>query len=123
MDDGRARSATKSDLLDLEEKLGSELLQRKTEIVETIHVSQTQALKAFYSFGQTVQDRFQEFDQTEASLKRRLTVLESRILEIEKHLNLLNSTNLWDKHQKRIEKARKAARARWDKERPKPSEN
>jgi hypothetical protein len=50
--------------------------------------SQTEILTAFYGFPETIQNRLKEGDQTEASLKRRLTTLESRLLEIEKRLNL-----------------------------------
>ena len=76
MADERNSPATKGDLLDLEERL--------TESVRDI---QTELLKAFYGFTQTVQARFQEQDQTEISLKRRISTIEDRILEIEKRLN------------------------------------
>jgi hypothetical protein len=72
-----SEAATKEDLVNL-----------KDELVEVFRDSQTEILTAFYGFSQTIQDRFKENDQTEASLKRRLTTLESRLLEIEKRLNL-----------------------------------
>lgn len=77
MDIDRNAPATKGDLLDLRE-----------ELIETIHDSQTALLRAFYGFTQTVQDRFTEQDQSDVSLKRRIGTLESRILEIEKRLNI-----------------------------------
>ncbi len=72
-----SEAATKEDLVNL-----------KDELVEAFRDSQTEILTAFYGFSQTIQDRFKENDQTEASLKRRLTTIESRLLEIEKRLNL-----------------------------------
>jgi hypothetical protein len=72
-----SEAATKEDLLNL-----------KDEIVETMRDVQTEILTAFYGFSQTIQDRFKENDAIEASFKRRLTTLESRLLEIEKRLNL-----------------------------------
>ena len=56
-------------------------------LTETMRDIQTEMLKAFYGFTQTVSARFQEQDQTEISLKRRLATMEDRILEIEKRLN------------------------------------
>lgn len=64
-----SEAATKEDLVNL-----------KDELVEVFRDSQTEILTAFYGFSQTIQDRFKENDQTEASLKRRLTTLESRLL-------------------------------------------
>jgi DNA anti-recombination protein RmuC len=113
MDGDRNSPATKGDLADLEERLtgsmrasqgelegrltgsmreleervtGSmrELEERLTESMRDIH---TEMLKGFYGFTQTVQARFQEQDQTEISLKRRISTIEDRILEIEKRLN------------------------------------
>jgi hypothetical protein len=65
-----------------------DLVALKDDLVETFRDGQTEILTAFYGFTETIQNRFKENDQTEASLKRRLTTLESRLLEIEKRLNL-----------------------------------
>jgi hypothetical protein len=77
MADDRNSPATKGDLADL-----------KDELVEAVRDIQTETLKAFYGFTQTIQDRFKESDDSEAAIKRRITTLESRILEVEKRLNL-----------------------------------
>jgi chromosome segregation ATPase len=91
-------SSLKSDVSSLKEELltvkgdvlgvKADLQDLRNELIETIRDSQTELLKAFYGFTQTVRDRFQEADQTEASLKRRLGTLESRMLEVEKRLNM-----------------------------------
>jgi hypothetical protein len=49
---------------------------------------QTEMLGAFYGFMETIQARFKEQDDTEAGLKKRLTILEGRLLEVEKRLNM-----------------------------------
>jgi hypothetical protein len=83
-----AAPATKGDLLDLKEEVNGNLGNLKDELLEAIRDNQTEILKGFFGFIQTVQARFQEQDQTEASIKRRMTTLESRVLEIEKPLNM-----------------------------------
>ncbi len=88
MVDDRNSPATKGDLADLTTELKSELANQKDELVEAIRDSQTEVLKAFYGFSHTVQDRFKEGDDSESAIKRRMTTLESRILEVEKRLNL-----------------------------------
>jgi hypothetical protein len=77
MVEDRDSPATKGGLADL-----------KDELIESIRDIQTVTLKAFYGFAQTIQDRFKENDDSEAAIKRRMTTLESRILEVEKRLNL-----------------------------------
>jgi hypothetical protein len=77
-----------NDLVALKMEIGNDIAALKEELVEAFRDGQTELLKAFYGFMQTVQNRFQEDDQTEASMKRRITTLESRILEIEKRLSM-----------------------------------
>jgi hypothetical protein len=92
MDIDRNAPTTKGDLLDLREELRRDFTQGlsnlREELVEAIHDGQTEVLRAFYGFTQIVQARFTQQDETEVSLKRRMTTLESRILEIEKRLNM-----------------------------------
>ena len=88
MDDERAKAATKGDLIELEAKFDGKLSQLEDDLVEAIRDGQTEVLRAFYGFSQTVLDRFKEQDQTEAGLKRRMATIESRIFEIEKRLNM-----------------------------------
>ena len=69
--------ATKADLAALEHRLA-----------EAIHDSETRLLRAFYGFTETVQARFRAADDGEANMKKRLMVLEQRLLEVEKRLNM-----------------------------------
>jgi hypothetical protein len=91
----RNAPATKGDLEDVRAELKGDIAGVRTEmgameerLIERIHDAQTEILRAFYGFGQSVQNRFKEQDATEASLKQRMTGLEGRIFEIEKRLNL-----------------------------------
>lgn len=95
MADDSNTPATKGDIADLRSELHrtADQLRERIENVETcleeaIHDSQTEILKAIYGFTEGLQQRFQEMDQTEASLKRRMTILEGRVLEVEKRLNI-----------------------------------
>lgn len=100
-DDSNA-PATKGDIADLRSELHrtADQLRERIETVDTrlgeavsrleeaIHDSQTEILKAIYGFTESVQQRFQEMDRTEASLKKRMTIIEGRIPEVEKRLNI-----------------------------------
>jgi len=99
MEDDRNQPATKGDLLDMRSEfngnlldmrnvLDGNLLSLKDELIEAIRDGQTEVLRAFYGFSQTVLDRFKEQDETEAAIKRRMATLESRVFEIEKRLNI-----------------------------------
>ena len=99
MADDRNSPATKGDLADLRTELKGdlsdsrtdlkrELAVQKDELIEVIRDSQTEILKAFYGFSQTIQERFKLADDAEAALKRRMATLESRVLEVEKRLNM-----------------------------------
>jgi len=85
------RSATKEDIAELRselhhtadnlrermEKLEGRMDERFQNLEEKIHDSQTELLRAFYGFTETVRQRLQGHDQAE-----------SRVLEIEKRLNM-----------------------------------
>ncbi len=99
MADDRNSPATKGDLADLwiefrgdlaelKSEFKQGLADQKDELIEAIRDGQTEILRAFYGFTQTVQERFKQADDAEAALKRRMGTLESRILEIEKRLNM-----------------------------------
>jgi hypothetical protein len=90
MDNGH-EPATKADLVALEQRLTGDLTsleQRITEaFTEAVRDSETRLLKAFYGFTESVQARFKAADDSEANLKKRLGVIEERLLEVEKKLN------------------------------------
>ncbi len=84
MSSDREFPATKGDISDLR----AEMKTLEGRLIEAIRDNQTEILKGIYGFTQTVQNRFQEMDQMESALKKRMTTLEGRLLEIEKRLNM-----------------------------------
>ncbi len=88
MDDNRNAPATKGDLAALKAELKADLAEREDRLTEVMRDVQTELLKSFSGFMETIQTRFKEQDDTEAGLKRRLTVLEGRLLELEKRLKM-----------------------------------
>jgi uncharacterized membrane-anchored protein YhcB (DUF1043 family) len=106
----RNAPATKGDLTDLESRLNerlesrlnetvarlnesieilrSEMNHQYRELVERISDTQTEVLRAFYSFAQTNNKRVLEVEGNESALRGRLGTLEDRVLEIEKRLNI-----------------------------------
>jgi len=95
----RDAPATKGDLEDLETRLKGEISGVETRLegeisevearlTEKMRDMQTELPKAFYGFTESVQSRFKAQDDTESGLKHRLTVLETRLLEVERRLNM-----------------------------------
>jgi len=99
--------ATKSDLLALEARMDSRFdgklsamearFDGKLDTLEQrlldrmgsmIHDSETRLLQAFYSFAETNNKRLAQFEATDVLLLTRVTTLESRVLEVEKRLNI-----------------------------------
>ena len=76
MDNGN-EPATKADLNALRE-----------ELVEAIHDSETRLLRAFYDFAETNQKRLAEAERTGVVIIERLAMMERRITEVEKRLNM-----------------------------------
>jgi hypothetical protein len=77
MEIDRTAPATKGDLLDL-----------KDELLEAFRDSQTELLKAFYSFATTTDVKLKETEMADVMLRQRLTTIESRLLDVEKRLNM-----------------------------------
>ena len=86
MNDDRNAPATKGDLAEQGALLKADLAELEARLIEAIRDTQTETLKAFYGFVESVQTRFRAQDDTEAGLKKRLTVVEERLLEVEKKL-------------------------------------
>jgi len=100
--DDRNAPATKGDILDLDEKfeqfrsesnekfelLRSEMSHGYNDIVERIHDTQTELLKAFYGYAQGNNKRVAELEGNEGAFSSRLATIEDRILEVERRLNM-----------------------------------
>ena len=78
------RSETKQDV----EQLRSEMNHGYRDLVERITDSETKLLKAFYSFTESNQKRFTQVEGNEAALRSRVASIETRLLEVEKRLNM-----------------------------------
>jgi hypothetical protein len=65
-----------------------EVSELETPLTEQMRDMQTKLLKAFHRFTESVQSRFKAQDDTESGLKHRLTILETRILEVERRLKM-----------------------------------
>ncbi|MGP8247817.1 MAG: hypothetical protein ACLQVN_25300 [Bryobacteraceae bacterium] len=70
------------------EMLRSEVNHSHDELMETLRDGQTELLKAFYNYTQTNDERMGLAETEAASFKKRLAILESRIKEVEKRLNM-----------------------------------
>jgi ElaB/YqjD/DUF883 family membrane-anchored ribosome-binding protein len=78
------RSATKSDL----EQIRSEFQHGFDELKETVRDGQTEILKAFYGYTQTTDAKLKEGEISDNFLRERLTIVESRLLNVERRLNM-----------------------------------
>jgi hypothetical protein len=72
-----ATPATKDDLAKLRE-----------ELLEAIHDGETRVLKALYGYAESAQKHSLELDRADFSLRERLGSLETRLVEVEKRLNI-----------------------------------
>jgi uncharacterized protein YicC (UPF0701 family) len=70
------------------EQVRSEFHHEFDEIKETMRDVQTEILRAFYGYTQTTDAKLREGEQSDMALRQRLTAVESRILEVEKRLNM-----------------------------------
>jgi hypothetical protein len=91
MDDLNA-PATKGDLQEAVqgavEQLRSEMNHQYDDLKETLRDSETKLLKAFYSFAESNHQRLAQVEGTTNGVIARLVTLETRILEVEKRLNM-----------------------------------
>ena len=69
--------ATKQDVIDAVDR-----------VVEAMRDLQTEILTAFYGYTQTTDAKLKEGEQSDIGLRQRLTAVETRVLEVEKRLNM-----------------------------------
>jgi len=78
----------KKDLVDLENRLKQEMADQENRLVETIRDSETRLLSAFYSFAESNQKRLYAVETDGTHLRERISTLETRMLAVEKKLNM-----------------------------------
>lgn len=83
MDNGQ-EPATKADLNVLRDELNA----LREEFLEAIHDTETRLLRAFYDFAETNQKRLAEVERSGVVFIERLAMMERRITEVEKRLNM-----------------------------------
>jgi hypothetical protein len=85
------RSSTKEDMGLLKEEieiLRSEMSHAHNDLKETMRDIQTELLKAFYNYSQTNDLKLKDSEASDFMARQRLSVVESRITEIERRLNM-----------------------------------
>jgi len=70
------------------EMLRSEMHHQYRDLVEQMRDGQTELLKAFYNFATATNQKTTLLETNEAALRGRLSALETRMLEVEKRLNM-----------------------------------
>ncbi len=84
--------ATKADLKALEERLEKSIEESshavEERLLEALRDTETKLLRAFYSYAQTTDKRLVLVEGADANVLSRLGTVESRILEIERRLNM-----------------------------------
>ena len=88
MDDNGSTPASKADLIALEERLKGDLTALEERLTETYRDMQTELLKAFYAVAETHQKRLTDGERETAALKERVSMMESRLIQVEKRLNM-----------------------------------
>jgi hypothetical protein len=58
------------------------------ELADRINDSETRLLKAFYAFADCNNNRIQAIEESDAETRRRLGSIETRLLEVERRLNI-----------------------------------
>jgi cell division septum initiation protein DivIVA len=87
------RAEMKQEIAQLRAEMKQEIAQLRAEaqhqydhLMEAIRDSQTEALKAFYSYAQTTDIKLKDSAAADASLRERVAIIESRLLEVERRL-------------------------------------
>jgi hypothetical protein len=70
------------------EMLRSEMQHGYDDLKETMRDGQTELLKAFYNVAQANSRRIAEVEGNETALRGRVALVEDRLMEVEKRLNI-----------------------------------
>ena len=87
--------ATRQDIAQFDHKLEQKIEQLRVEtnhqyndLLETIRDSETKLLQAFYGYAAANDKRMTQIDANAAVFLSRMSTFESRLLEVEKRLNM-----------------------------------
>jgi len=90
-DIAEVKAELKSDIADVNTQmvqLRSETHHMYNDLVERIADSETRLLKAFYNYADSNQQRLAQVDSEQTGFRNRLGSIETRLLEVEKRLNM-----------------------------------
>jgi hypothetical protein len=82
-------AAVEARLNERHEILRGEFQHSFDDLKETMRDTQTEILKAFYTFAESNNKRLTAVEGNEAAMRSRLATIEDRLLEVEKRLNML----------------------------------
>jgi hypothetical protein len=95
MENGNDSPATRRDLQDLRVELNDFKVEVNTRFEafehrmdQRLHDMETRILQAFYGYAEATNKRFNQIDGNVAIFINRLGTIESRLLEVEKRLNI-----------------------------------
>jgi hypothetical protein len=80
--------AVKADVQAVKDELKAVETRVVERLLEAVQDAETRVLNAFYGFAQTNQKRMTLLEGTDSNMVSRLGTIESRVLEIEKRLNM-----------------------------------
>ncbi|MBZ5608801.1 MAG: hypothetical protein LAP38_11110 [Acidobacteriia bacterium] len=84
----KLRDDVHSDMAKLRDSVNGDMAKLRDDLVEQMRDSETKLLSAFYAFAESNQKRLVQMDATDAILISRVATLETRLLEVEKRLNI-----------------------------------
>jgi hypothetical protein len=73
---------------DVETSIKTAIDAAKDELLEAMRGIETKLLQAFYGYAKSNDSRVLEVEANEAILRTRLATLESRVMEVERRLNI-----------------------------------
>ena len=78
----------RADMNALEQRIDQKSDALRDELIEVFRDGETRLLKAFYDFAESNQKRLQDSERDTAGVKERVGLIERRVTEIEKRLNM-----------------------------------
>ena len=78
--------ATKQDLAEVRTEMENRMQAMEDRLIEAFRDSQTELLKAFYSFTESNRQRVSQVEANQASLITRVGTLEDRITDLERRI-------------------------------------
>ena len=83
-----SRTITKNDIGAVRNDIKNDLRTVRDEVIQAIAGAETRVLKAFYTFAEANQKRVAGIESGEMAMRSRIGSIETRLLEVEKRLNM-----------------------------------